>query len=53
MAPSKVPAVRPALSLHTVAECKALAATALSSESAVGAADAVRAAANPALTDIL
>ncbi|MDN4474097.1 phosphoenolpyruvate--protein phosphotransferase [Demequina zhanjiangensis] len=53
MAPSKVPAVRLALSLHSVDQCKELAAIARSARSAEDAHTAVRAAANPALTEIL
>ncbi|WP_062288251.1 phosphoenolpyruvate--protein phosphotransferase [Demequina phytophila] len=53
MAPSKVPAVRLALSLHTLEECQALAAAALSARSAGDARDAVRAAASEELTSVL
>ncbi|WP_062519700.1 phosphoenolpyruvate--protein phosphotransferase [Demequina silvatica] len=53
MAPSKVPAVRLALSLHTLAECRSLAEAALSARSAADAREAVRAAASEELTSIL
>ncbi|WNM25053.1 phosphoenolpyruvate--protein phosphotransferase [Demequina capsici] len=53
MAPSKVPAVRLALSLHTLDECRELASVARSARSATDAHDAVRAAASTALTEIL
>ncbi|WP_084075092.1 phosphoenolpyruvate--protein phosphotransferase [Demequina sp. NBRC 110052] len=53
MAPSKVPAVRLALSLHSVEQCKELAAIARSARSAADARSAVRAAANPALRELL
>ncbi|MFV0634474.1 phosphoenolpyruvate--protein phosphotransferase [Demequina sp.] len=53
MAPSKVPAVKLALSLHSIAECRALAAVARAASSASAARDAVRAAANPELSAIL
>jgi phosphotransferase system enzyme I (PtsI) len=53
MAPSKVPVVRLALSLHTVAECQALASAARASRTAVDALHAVRGAAREELTDLL
>ena len=53
MAPSKVPVVRLALSLHSVAECQALAEAARASRTAVDALAAVRAAARTELTDLL
>jgi phosphotransferase system enzyme I (PtsI) len=53
MAPSKVPIVRLALSAHSRADCERLAATARGSRTARDGYDAVRAAASPALTDVL
>ncbi|WP_084126233.1 phosphoenolpyruvate--protein phosphotransferase [Demequina sp. NBRC 110054] len=53
MAPSKVPAVRLALSLHTLDECRELAAIARSARTAADAHEAVRAAAKQELTEIL
>ena len=53
MAPSKVPVVRLALSLHSVAECQALAAAARAARTAVDALAAVREAARSELTDLL
>ncbi len=53
MAPSKVPVVRLALSLHSVAECQTLAAAARASRTAVDALTAVRDAARNELTDLL
>jgi phosphotransferase system enzyme I (PtsI) len=53
MAPSKVPVVRLALSLHSVAECQALAAAARGARTAVDALTAVREAARTELTDLL
>jgi phosphoenolpyruvate-protein phosphotransferase (PTS system enzyme I) len=53
MAPSKVPVVRLALSLHTEAECQRLAQEARESRTAVDALSAVRAAASTELTDLL
>ncbi len=53
MAPSKVPVVRLALSLHTVAECQRLAEVARGSRTAVDALTAVREAASTELTDLL
>ncbi|MEO5743279.1 MAG: putative PEP-binding protein, partial [Terracoccus sp.] len=53
MAPSKVPVVRLALSLHSVAECQTLAAAARASRTAVDALTAVRDAATSELTDLL
>ncbi|WP_062203912.1 phosphoenolpyruvate--protein phosphotransferase [Demequina salsinemoris] len=53
MAPSKVPAVRLALSLHTLEECRELARIARSARTAQDAHEAVRAAAKDALTEIL
>jgi phosphotransferase system enzyme I (PtsI) len=53
MAPSKVPIVRLALSAHSRADCERLAATARRSRTAHDGYDAVRAAASPALTDVL
>lgn len=53
MAPSKVPVVRLALSLHSVAECQALAAAARGARTAIDALTAVREAARTELTDLL
>jgi phosphotransferase system enzyme I (PtsI) len=53
MAPSKVPVVRLALSLHTEAECRRLAEVARGSRTAVEALSAVREAASTELTDLL
>ncbi|WP_062296573.1 phosphoenolpyruvate--protein phosphotransferase [Demequina maris] len=53
MAPKKVPAVRLALSLHTLEECRALADAARSARTAEDAREAVRAAASEELTAIL
>jgi phosphotransferase system enzyme I (PtsI) len=53
MAPSKVPVVRLALSLHTEAECQRLAEVARASRTAVDAMAAVREAASTELTDLL
>lgn len=53
MAPSKVPVVRLALSLHSVAECQAIASAARSARTAVDALTAVREAARTELTDLL
>ncbi|GAA5018166.1 phosphoenolpyruvate--protein phosphotransferase [Terrabacter aeriphilus] len=53
MAPSKVPVVRLALSLHSVAECQALAVAAREARTAVDALTAVRDAARSELTDLL
>ncbi len=53
MAPSKVPVVRLALSLHSVAECQAIAAAARGARTAVDALTAVREAARSELTDLL
>jgi phosphotransferase system enzyme I (PtsI) len=53
MAPSKVPVVRLALSLHSVAECQAIAEAARGARTAVDALNAVRAAARTELTDLL
>jgi phosphotransferase system enzyme I (PtsI) len=53
MAPSKVPVVRLALSLHSVAECQAIAEAARGSRTAVDALHAVRDAARSELTDLL
>jgi phosphotransferase system enzyme I (PtsI) len=53
MAPSKVPVVRLALSLHTVADCQRLAEVARGSRTAVDALTAVREAARTELTDLL
>ncbi len=53
MAPSKVPMVRLALSLHTVAQCQDLAHAARSARTARDALDAVRSAARTELTDLL
>ena len=53
MAPSKVPVVRLALSLHSVAECQRLAQVARGSRTAVDALTAVREAASTELTDLL
>ncbi|GAA2745291.1 phosphoenolpyruvate--protein phosphotransferase [Terrabacter aerolatus] len=53
MAPSKVPVVRLALSLHSVAECQAIAVAARSARTAVDALTAVREAARTELTDLL
>ncbi|WP_296665071.1 phosphoenolpyruvate--protein phosphotransferase [Demequina sp.] len=53
MAPKKVPAVKLALSLHTLDQCRELAEVARGARSATEARDAVRAAANPELTAVL
>ena len=53
MAPSKVPVVRLALSLHSVAECQPIAAAARGARTAVDALTAVREAARTELTDLL
>ncbi|MDN4483651.1 phosphoenolpyruvate--protein phosphotransferase [Demequina lignilytica] len=53
MAPSKVPAVRLALSKHTIQQCRQLAQLALEARGAHEAREAVRAAANEELTAIL
>ncbi|MDN4477606.1 phosphoenolpyruvate--protein phosphotransferase [Demequina sp. SYSU T00039] len=53
MAPSKVPAVRLALSKHTIQQCRQLAHLALEARGAHEAREAVRAAANEELTAIL
>jgi phosphotransferase system enzyme I (PtsI) len=53
MAPSKVPVVRLALSLHTLPECQGLAAAARGARTAVEALDAVRSRARSELTDLL
>jgi phosphotransferase system enzyme I (PtsI) len=53
MAPSKVPVVRLALSLHSVAECQALATAARDARTAVDALHAVREGARSELTDLL
>ena len=53
MAPSKVPVVRLALSLHSVAECQTIAAAARGARTAVDALTAVREAARTELTDLL
>ncbi len=53
MAPSKVPAVKLALSLHSLEECSALAQLARAATSAIAARDAVRAVANSELSAIL
>lgn len=53
MASSKVPVVRLALSLHSVAECQTLAAAARAARTAVDALTAVRDAARSELTDLL
>ena len=53
MAPSKVPVVRLALSLHTYAECVTLADAARSARTARDALEAVRAGANAELTALL
>ncbi|WP_084130008.1 phosphoenolpyruvate--protein phosphotransferase [Demequina sp. NBRC 110055] len=53
MAPSQVPAVKLALSLHSLEECSELAEAARAATSASAARDAVRAAANPELSAIL
>lgn len=53
MAPSKVPAVRLALSVHTLDECRELAGLARAARSAAEAREAVRAAASAELTAIL
>jgi phosphotransferase system enzyme I (PtsI) len=53
MAPSKVPVVRLALSLHSVAECQAIAVAARGARTAVDALTAVREAARTELTDLL
>jgi phosphotransferase system enzyme I (PtsI) len=53
MAPSKVPMVRLALSLHTVAQCQDLAHAARAARTAHDALEAVRSAARKELTDLL
>jgi phosphotransferase system enzyme I (PtsI) len=53
MAPSKVPVVRLALALHSVAECQAIAVAARGARTAVDALTAVREAARTELTDLL
>ena len=53
MAPSKVPVVRLALSLHTLADCRQLADAARAARTARDALDAVRERARPELTDLL
>ncbi len=53
MAPSKVPVVRLALSLHTLPECQALAEVAREAPTAVAALAAVRDRARAELTDLL
>jgi phosphotransferase system enzyme I (PtsI) len=53
MAPSKVPVVRLALSLHTLADCQKLAEAARASRTAVDALTAVRDAAMSELTDLI
>ena len=53
MAPSKVPIVRLALSLHTLPECQRLASAARSARTAAEAVDAVRDAARTELTSLL
>ena len=53
MAPSKVPVVRLALSLHTLADCQVLAAAAREAATAVQALEAVRSRARAELTDLL
>ncbi len=53
MAPSKVPVVRLALSLHTLPECQALAEVAREAPTAVAALAAVRERARAELTDLL
>ncbi len=53
MAPSKVPSVRLALSMHTLPECQRLAAIARDARTAMDALTAVREAANQQLVEIL
>ena len=53
MAPSKVPVVRLALSLHTLPQCQGLAAAAREAATAKDALDAVRSRARAELTDLL
>jgi len=53
MAPSKVPVVRLALSLHTLPQCQGLAAAAREAATAKDALDAVRSRARTELTDLL
>ncbi|MGE9808230.1 phosphoenolpyruvate--protein phosphotransferase [Janibacter sp. G1551] len=53
MAPSKVPLVRLALSLHTLAECQALTELASAARTPAEAMAAVRDAAHPELTELL
>lgn len=53
MAPSKIPGVRVALSMHDIADCQRLAHLARSAREAGLAVEAVRAAANPEFTRIL
>jgi phosphotransferase system enzyme I (PtsI) len=53
MAPSKVPVVRLALSLHSLEECQVIAAAARGARTAVDALTAVREAARLELTDLL
>ena len=53
MAPSKVPVVRLALSLHTLPECQAIAAAARAAATARDALEAVRGLARSELVDLL
>ena len=53
MAPGKVPAVRLALATHTLDDCERLAALALAAETSEQARDAVRAAVDPELAELL
>ncbi|WP_392544537.1 phosphoenolpyruvate--protein phosphotransferase [Oryzobacter telluris] len=53
MAPSKVPVVRLALSLHTLPECQGLAAEARAARTAIEGLEAVRSRARTELTDLL
>lgn len=53
MAPSKAPAVRTALGLHTLTQCQQMAAAARAGTNATDAKSAVLAMADPVLTDLL
>ena len=53
MAPSKVPVVRLALSLHTLPECQGMATEARNARTAMEALEAVRSRARSELTDLL
>ena len=53
MAPPKVPIVRYALSLHTMAQCREMAAAALAARTAADAHDAVLALVDPAVRELV